>query len=144
MARFALIAEVHLVLLRRKEVLMLRRFQTGYEDGAYSLVAGHVDGGESFSAAMAREALEEAGLELSPTALSLAHTMHRRAEHERVSLFFTASDWRGEPMNREPHKCDDLAWFPTEQLPRNTVPYVSAALGHVFAGRNYSEFGWKA
>jgi 8-oxo-dGTP pyrophosphatase MutT (NUDIX family) len=142
MVRFTLIPEVHLVLLRGDAVLMSRRFHTGYEDGNYSFIAGHVDGGETFSAAMAREAFEEAGIELSPSTLTLAHMMHRRAENERVSLFFTANGWSGEAINQEPQKCDDLDWVPIDGIPENTVPYIKAALESVIAGQNYSEFGW--
>lgn len=142
MTRFKLIAEVHLVLVRRDHVLMLRRFNTGYEDGNYSLVAGHVDGAETFASAMAREAAEEAGIGVDPASLSLAHVMHRNAENERVSLFFRSEAWDGEPENREPHKCDDLAWFPRARLPANTIPYIRAGLDAVFAGSLYSEFGW--
>jgi 8-oxo-dGTP diphosphatase len=142
MARFRLIAEVHLVLARERQVLMLRRFNTGYEDGHYSLIAGHVEEAESFTNAMVREAAEEAGLLIVPHELSLVHTMHRKAEDERISLFFQAGDWSGEPHNREPHKCDDLAWFPIVGLPANTVPYIRAGLQCIFAGVPYSEFGW--
>ncbi|MBI1200035.1 MAG: NUDIX domain-containing protein [Phenylobacterium sp.] len=142
MARFKLIPEVYLVLEREGRVLMSRRFNTGYEDGKYSLVAGHVDGGETFREAMAREAMEEAGLAIDPDALSLVHVMHRRSEEERAGFFFRAAAWRGEPVNREPDKCDDLAWFPVGAWPDSTIPYIRAALDHLFAGRGYCEFGW--
>lgn len=142
MARFKLIPEVHLVLNRNDDLLMLRRFNTGYEDGKYSLVAGHVDGGESFASAMAREAFEEAGLSLRSDCLSLVHTMHRRSDDERVSLFFQAGEFTGEPTNKEPDKCDDLSWFAPDQLPDNTIPYIRFALSHIRSGSTYSEFGW--
>ena len=142
MPRFRLIPEVYLLLLDHDRILMLRRYHTGYEDGNYSLVAGHVDGNEPASRAMVREASEEAGISISADTLDLCHVMHRHSDRESVGFFFRCRAWSGEPFNREPHKCDELSWFPTVALPANTVPYVRQAIVLSLAGQTYSEFGW--
>ena len=60
---------VHIFLLRENSVLLLRRAHTGYGDGNYSVVAGHLDGGESVTQAAVREAKEEVGVDLRPADL---------------------------------------------------------------------------
>jgi 8-oxo-dGTP diphosphatase len=142
MERFKLVPEVHLFLVKDGKTLLLRRRNTGYEDGNYSVVAGHMDGGESARAALCREAAEEAGLLIRPDDLRFAHVVHRCTRGERIGLFFEALRWSGEPQNLEPEKCDQLAWFPLDRLPTNVVPYVRTALEGWRAGVFYSEDGW--
>ena len=60
--RFKLIPTSHLILIKDNKILLSRRFNTGYEDGKYSVVAGHLDGNETFIQAMVGEAREEAGI----------------------------------------------------------------------------------
>jgi 8-oxo-dGTP pyrophosphatase MutT (NUDIX family) len=147
-ARFRLVPAVHLLLRRDGDVLLLRRHNTGYEDGNYSVPAGHLDGGEPVTAAMAREALEEAGIGIGPDDLHVVHVMHRRSvtaeadPEERVDFFLTAARWQGEPRIMEPDRCDELAWYPLDAMPGNTVPYVRAGIEAHLAGVRYSEFGW--
>ena len=62
--RFTLVVAVHLFLRRGDEVLLARRCNTGYADGQYSVIAGHLDGGEEVVAAAVREAREEVGLDI--------------------------------------------------------------------------------
>ena len=142
--RFKLIPEVYLVLVKDKNILLSRRFQTGYEDGKYSMIAGHADGNETMREAIAREAKEEAGIEIDPKELKHLLTMHRWCgDHERIGLYFTTEKWDGEIRNTEPNKCDDLSWFPLDQLPQHTIPYIQTAIDGYVKGEKYCEFGWE-
>jgi 8-oxo-dGTP diphosphatase len=141
--RFKLIPEAHLLLFMGNKTLLLLRKNTGYEDGKYSVVAGHFEGNETAREAMAREAKEEAGIKIDPEELVLAHITHRRHADERVSFFFTTSRWEGNPRNMEPEKCDNLSWFPVDSMPGKMVPYVRNAIEQYLKGNIYSEFGWK-
>lgn len=121
---------------------MLLRQNTGYEDGKYSLVAGHADGNETVSEALAREALEEAGIQIHPEALHHVHTMHRVSNRENIDLFFTCGGYEGTITNTEPHKCGELAFYPLSNLPPNTVDYIRHAFNMIERGITYSEYGW--
>lgn len=141
--RFKLIPTSHLILIKDDKILLSRRFNTGYEDGNYSVVAGHLDGNETFIEAMAREAKEEAGVDIKAKDLEVVHAMHRKSPpEERIDFFIKANDWRGEPKIMEPDKCDDLRWFPINNLPANTIPYIRQAIEKIRKKIFYSEFGW--
>ena len=140
--RFAAVVAVHLFLMRDDQVLMLRRFNTGYEDGNYSVIAGHIDGQEEIKDAMIREAKEEAGIDISPRDIEVVGVMHRKSEDERIDFFLSASSWSGEVVNMEPDKCDDLAWFGLDHLPPNTVSYVRRAIENYRQGTWFDSFGW--
>ena len=142
--RFKLIGAVHLFLVHEGKILLLRRAHTGYEDGNYSVIAGHLDGHEQVKAAMIREAREEAGIEIAPEDIEVVGVMHRNASDERVDFFLKASAWRGSIVNREPHKCDELAWFALDGLPENIIAYVRRAISNYQQGRWFDSFGWDA
>jgi len=134
---------VHLFFLRENQILLLRRFNTGYEDGSYSVPAGHVDAGETVTQAAVREAMEEVGVIINPADMQIVHVMNRKSEDERIDFFVTLRRWVGEAINAEPEKCDDICWVKLGELPQNTIPYVKHALECFQSGKYYSEFGWE-
>ena len=140
--RFEMPVAVHLLLWKDDKVLLLRRYNTGYEDGMYSLIAGHVDGDEEIKAAMIREAKEEAGIMISPQDLQVISIMHRKSEEERIDFFLATELWTGNVTNLEPDKCDQLAWFCPDELPENVIPYIKRALDNYRVGKLFDSFGW--
>ncbi len=142
--RFKLIPAVYLILRRNDDVLLLRRAHTGYQDGKYSLIAGHLEGDELATSAIVREAKEEAGITIDPTDLTFVHLGHRLTRNqpgqERVDIFFEASNWRGDIQNQEPNKCDDLSWYPRGKLPTNMVPFVRRVFEDIARNISYSEY----
>ncbi len=144
MSRFTLKSAVHLFFIRDGQVLLQRRYNTGYQDGNYSVVAGHLDGGELVTAAAAREAQEEIGVNLQPEDIRVVGVMHRLSDDERIDFFVAVERWQGEVRNMEPHKCDDLRWSPLDALPDNTIPYVRQAIANYAEGKWFDSFGWPA
>ena len=140
---FTLPVAVHLLLEKDGKLLLLRRYNTGYEDGNYSVVAGHLDGDEQVRSAMVREAREEAGIDISPSNLRVAGVMHLMGDREYVSFFLHTSEWSGEVVNAEPHNCDDLSWFEVDNLPGNTIPYIRRAIENFRDGVWFDSYGWR-
>jgi 8-oxo-dGTP pyrophosphatase MutT (NUDIX family) len=140
--RFKMIASGYLMLIRNGKILLSRRFHTGYEDGKYSLPAGHIEDDETLTAGTCREIREEIGIILKPSDLRLVHVMHRKHFDIRMDFFFVTDKKGLNPVNLEPQKCDDLVWFPIARLPEKTIPYIREAIHNYRKNIFYSEFGW--
>ncbi|NRA43556.1 MAG: NUDIX domain-containing protein [Oligoflexales bacterium] len=141
--RFSVVPAVYLVLMDQNKVLLSLRKNTGFADGWYGLVAGHVDGGETMMQAMIREAYEETGMMLSPNDLKMASVTHRRSDdRESADFFFLCKEPPSSFVNKEPEKCSELRFFSIEALPSNTIPYVKEGIMNCLKGVNYSEAGW--
>ena len=133
---------VHLLFFRENQILLLRRFNTGYRDGEYSVPAGHLEGNETVRDAAVREAQEEIGVQIDAGEILFSSVMHRNEDDERVDFFMHVRKWRGEPVNTETDKCDELRWTDVNDLPMNTIPYVRQAIQNHLNRVKFDEFGW--
>ena len=147
--RFALVPASYVLLLRAgtggsasgsgDEVLLQRRQQTGFMDGFWAAsAAGHVERGESCTAAVVREAREELGITVDAGDLTPLGAVHRtqdtdRPVDQRVDFFFACRRWSGEPGLREP-KASELGWFGLAALPDPVVPHELVVLEAHAAG----------
>lgn len=142
--RFLLRSAVYLILIKDDRVLLLRRFNTGWQDGNYSLVAGHLDGDETVKDTMIRETKEEIGIIIKKEDLKIVHIIHRKTlnDNEYIDFFLTTNKWTAEPKNIESDKCDEIKWLPLKMLPDNLLPHVKQALENYEKNIPFSEFGF--
>jgi 8-oxo-dGTP pyrophosphatase MutT (NUDIX family) len=145
---------VFLVMKQNNKILLLRRFNTGFQDGQYTFPSGHVERNESPLTAVCREAREEVGVDVHSTDVKLEQVLYRKGYNikgigfdntqiERVDFFFSTERWTGNPNICEPNKCDDVRWFPITALPKNTFPVVKAFLKTYPNQQIYADAGYK-
>lgn len=140
--RFTLRAAVYLILIKDEKILLLKRHKTGWMDGWYSLPAGHLDGTETATRAMVREAKEEVGIEITKKDLRVVHIMHRKSDIEYIDFFFVTDRWKNNPTLMEADKSSDVRWFSLDQFPDKTVPYIKKVVTLYKKNIFYSEEGW--
>lgn len=144
--RYRSIIDVHVILPRGDEILLLERQNTGYYDGMLHLPSGHLDEGEPIPHGAAREAREEVGVHIDPEDLSLAAVIHHRQREDlaRIGMFLLAEKWSDEPVVAEPDKAGKLVWADPRVLPSNTIPYPAEGVRAWLDGNRLALHGWPA
>ncbi len=113
---------VYLLLERDGEVLLLRRANSGWNDGKYTLVAGHVDEGESAGAAMVRETLEEVGVRVE----NVRYFGSQPWPFPNSLMVGFRADYAGGEIVADGVEIEDAGWYRADSLPR-IPPRVSIA-----------------
>ena len=148
--RFSVIPASYVYLMRGRHVLLQRRHNTGYMDGMWAAgAAGHIELGETAAVAAGREVREELGIDVPPTGLCAVTVMQRTdgtssPTEQRADWFFTATEWEGEPVIMEPHKCAEISWFDLDHLPTSIPDYERLVLDGLASGRveHVTSFGF--
>jgi 8-oxo-dGTP diphosphatase len=132
------------ILEHNSHMLFLLRQNTKYFSGYYGLMGGKIEEDESPSAALIREAYEEIGIRITAENIKFVHCLSFKNEtNEKVlALVFTITNWHGEPINKEPDKSAELAWFSYDHLPENIIPRHRLIIEQIKDSVMYSESGW--
>jgi ADP-ribose pyrophosphatase YjhB (NUDIX family) len=133
---------VHVFMLRKQAVFLLRYVDTAFDDGNYGLVSADLKGNESIIQAAIRACRDDVGVELTPDDLELASVVHYNApDREGIDFFLCARNWLGEPTNLKPDEYADVLWAPVDSLPDGVIKYVRRALENLRAGVWFDEIG---
>ena len=143
------IVDVHLLLMRDGRVLLGRRANTGYGDGAYEPPSSRLAERETIVEAAIRVAAAQTGVALHPSHVALAHVMHDVSGAGRIAFFLTADGWGGEPGGggdrRGPDRqraasYSDFDWFDLDDLPANMIDRARVAVRNYAAGVGFSTY----
>ena len=134
---------VQIVLKQDNKVLLMKRKNTGYEDGKYSLPGGHVEQNEEIRKAAIREAKEEIGIDIKLNDLELYKILNRKINKggEYVDFIFKVERWAGNITNKEYEKCEEIIWKDINSIPENTIDFIP----EIFKNKNalYIPYNWE-
>ena len=104
-------------------ILLHQRQNTWYYDGWRTLVAWHIESGETAHQTMVREVAEETWLEITMSDITPHHVLHRLSDdREYIDISFIVHDRSGTPTIIEPDTCTALERFDLETLPKYMPP----------------------
>lgn len=109
------------ILVMRGDKVLLGKRRGSHGAGYYAAPGGHIEFGESFAAAAAREVREETALEIANLRLlAVGNYLFTRADGERhyIDVDFVCEAPEGEAQLCEPEKCAGWAWYELNALPQ--------------------------
>jgi 8-oxo-dGTP diphosphatase len=142
---FQLIVDIHLLLVSDGDLLLGRRANTGYGDGAYEPPSGRLAERETLVEAAVRVAAAQMGIALEPAQVSLAHVLHDVSGAGRMAFFLTADGWSGEASpvpagSGGTGSYSDFGWYPLTELPANMIDRARVAVRNYAAGGRFSTY----
>ena len=140
---FQLIVDIHLLLVSGGDLLLGRRANTGYGDGAYEPPSERLAERETLVEAAVRVAAAQVGVALDPARVSLAHVLHDVSGAGRMAFFLTADGWAGDtspvPLAGA-GSYSDFGWYPLTDLPANMIDRARVAVRNYAAGARFSTY----
>jgi len=135
--RLTIKTAVYVIFEKDGKTLFLRRYNTGWSDGLYTLPAGHIDPGEKPLESAVREIKEEICLDVSDNQLELVHVMFEKDAY--IDFYFLAHGWVGSPRIGEEEKCDKMDWLNLDAHYSEIIPKIALVLKNIQEKKIYSE-----
>lgn len=128
-------------------IFLIERVNTGWRDGEYDGLSGHIEKGEKAADAAIREAEEEGGVIISKNDLRLVHVISLKREDsddDAHYFYFVSRKWEGIPDSVEEGKRGKVLWVNKKSFHDIViVPPVRQAISNYWNGILYSEYNPK-
>ena len=121
------------ILNEKGEVLLMKRSSKSQnEAGTWALIGGRLEFGETLIEGIKRETREEIGVEIEIIKQLPAHDHMPPGENQHwVGNVFIAKLTSGTPINNEPEKCEEIAWFALDNLPTPLADMSAKAIKYL-------------
>ncbi len=143
---YKLPAYVGIILKKDNQVLLVQRHNTNWMSGYWNFPGGLLEADETLTVAAARETEEEVGIIVNPSDFVLSHILHVRANNKNtqdiIGFYFVSEKWNGTPINKEPDRHSNVAWFDLDNLPDNITEHALLAIESIKTSKRYFENGW--
>ncbi len=139
MARLTIKTAVYVLIEKDNKYLFLRRFNTGWSDGLYTLPAGHIDPGELPLESAVREMQEEVNLAITAEDLQFAHVAYEKDKY--IDFYFKLKTDSETIKLCEPDKADALIWLAEKEFDSDLIiPKIRQALKNIVKDCSFSQF----
>lgn len=108
---------VNAIILNEKGEILLSKRKNRFGAGTYSLIGGKLKKGETLEEGIIREVKEEIDIEVKQEdieVLNIASTIDLR---HFIQIGIRIKKYEGTIQNKEPNKCEELKFFPLDNLP---------------------------
>lgn len=111
-----------LVFNENGEVLLMRRYNTGYEDSKYEFPSGHIEKGETMVEGAMREVIQETSIIINEEDMEYFGCVDNNVSGKHINFLYRCLKpcKKEDAKIQEPDECDDLKWFGLEDLLKGT------------------------
>ena len=105
------------VMVMKDGAILLGKRKGATGSGEWGLPGGHLEHGETFEEGVLRELDEEVGISVQNIRPLCVANVQRYLPKHYVYHGFVADWLDGEPILKEPNKCEGWAWYKIDHLP---------------------------
>ena len=131
------IISVLLLPIKKNKIFLIKRANTGWEDGKWSIPGGRVEIGDSIMESAIRELKEEVAIEIKKQDLELVHVEYIKDKF--INFFFSFTPNNTNIIPQEEDKVSDYGWFDLNNLPEPITANGHKILEAIKANKLFSE-----